>query len=246
MINWLLLAIFPTLSNAELCLYDVCLFPRKRTWYEFTLSTAWWMFTSTMNAWYEFVIFRTMLFLTVLSSCVALIFVIWLIKRRPSTLTQTQEDQRKNSSNLYITNSMQYQSRPCTSNSNHSGVITRPHEFSNSTDPMVWFMKFEAFAKMYSTLDWLDLLVSLVSENCLKKISNLEQIKTKHDGYYLLKNALISTFGDKKIVSETPPKLQDLTNRIQNSNESLRTAQNCVIWQKNSYLVFLKMKLRKF
>lgn len=65
-------------------------------------------------------------------------------------------------------------------------------------------------------------MISLVSENCLKKISNLEQIKTKHDGYYLLKNALISTFGEKKPISETPPKLQDLTNRIQNSSESLR------------------------
>lgn len=100
--------------------------------------------------------------------------------------------------------------------------MIRPHEFNNATVPTAWFMKFEAFARMYSTLDWLGLLVSSVSENCLRKIKNLEHIETKHDRYYLLKNAMISKFGCKKTFSETFPKLQDLKNRIQKNYESLR------------------------
>lgn len=47
--------------------------------------------------------------------------------------------------------------------------MARPSEFNNSTNPTVWFNKFESYAKMYSPLDWFDLLISSVSENCLKK-----------------------------------------------------------------------------
>ena len=185
---WLIVIImyFPT-TSAEWCLWE-CEQPPK--WYEKLFSYTTSMLWHIAAAWYELIVLRTMLFITVIISGLLFLFLLLMIKGRHRTLaTKTKNNTTAVKTNIFVTGG----NKPTMYNNPSAFIIPT---FNGTSDVRLWITRLECWFEAMDIPhdEWLVRTFVSVDENCLKRIEKIDEIGRSETGYEDFKKSLIEIF----------------------------------------------------
>jgi hypothetical protein len=133
---------------------------------------------------------------------------------------------------VHVNNSMQM--RPEASNSRRdqylllTSVVRQPQEYNGRSNVHAWLAKLEIYLESINREKWTDVTISLLQDDYLKNINDMEAIRKDPYGYERIKQILINEYNEMQHEQATNNKqnknnLNDFSNRTQKQYESIRS-----------------------
>jgi hypothetical protein len=202
---------------------------------EWTFKTISGIWRWTSDAMVAIAASKMMIAINIITLIFTIVVICKIIRGRRRKL-ETQTNHTSNSTNavstvVHVNNSMQM--RPDTSDNRRdqdhilTNAIKQPQEYNGRSNVHAWLAKLEIYLEAINKDKWAYVTISLLQDEYLKNINNLEAIRKDLNGYEQLKQIIIKKYNEKQneqpINNMTNISKEDFFNKRQKQFESIRT-----------------------